>query len=110
MASRKLVRGELPRPPVDRRGLVWLGLASIGLPYFYSFLQFLLDDFFYEFSSALASGAITLGTPFLMNSVLPVRFMAAYAVALFCFMLVLCSTRGLPCPGRSWGHKARICI
>ena len=34
--------------------------------------------------------------------------MAAYAVALFCFTLVLCSARGLPCPGRSCVHKARI--
>ena len=46
--------------------------------------------------SALASGAITLGTPFLMTSLLPFFFMAAYAVALFCFLLVLCSTRSWP--------------
>ena len=31
-----------------------------------------------------------------MNPVLPVCFMMAYAVALFCFMLVLCSTRSWP--------------
>ena len=39
-----------------------------------------------------------------MNPVLPANFITAYAVALFCFMLVLCSTRGLPCPGRAWGQ------
>ena len=43
-----------------------------------------------------------------MSPVLPVCFMMAYAVALFCFMLVLCSTRGLPCSGRSWGIMAGI--
>ena len=31
-----------------------------------------------------------------MNPLLPVCFMMAYAVALFCFMLVLCSTRSWP--------------
>ena len=36
--------------------------------------------------------------------------MAAYAVALFYFMLVLCSTRGLPCPGRSWGQHERLYV
>ena len=77
--------------------------------------------------AALASRTITSGTPvpmssvrswwrevfsgtfFLMNPVLPAYFISAYAVALFCFMLVLCSTRGLPCPGRAWGqHKASV--
>ena len=49
------------------------------------------------------------GTSFLMNPVLPDYFIMAYAVALFCFMLVLCSTCGLPCPGRAWGqHKASV--
>ena len=38
------------------------------------------------------------GTSFLMNPVLPAYFITAYAVALFCFMLVLCGTRGLPLP------------
>ena len=56
-----------------------------------------------------AGGVVSSGTSFLMNSVLHVDFMLAYVVALFCFMLVLCSTRGLPCPGRSWGqHKASL--
>ena len=35
------------------------------------------------------------GTFFLMNSVLPVCLMLAYAMALFRFMLVLCNARGL---------------
>ena len=80
------------------RGLAWLGFDWLTISFEFHYLS-------HEFSSALASGAITLGTPFLMNSVLPVCFMAAYAVALFCFMLVLCGTRGLPCPGRSWGQQ-----
>ena len=42
----------------------------------------------------LGCGLGSSGTSFLMNPVLPVCFMMAYAVALFCFMLVLCSTRG----------------
>ena len=63
--------------------------------------------------AALASRTITSGTPvpmssvrpwwrevfsgtfFLMNSVLPVCLMLAYAMALFRFMLVLCNARGL---------------
>ena len=60
---------------------------------------------------ALASVAVSSGsgTSFLIKSVLPVCFMVAYAVALFCFMLVLCSTCGLPCPGRAWGQlKASV--
>ena len=76
----------LPRPPVARRGLAWLGLASIGL-------------------AALPLAVLALALPVFRSAC----FMAAYAVALFCFMLVLCSTRGLPCPGRSWGqHKASL--
>ena len=41
------------------------------------------------------------GTSFLMNPVLPAYFITAYAVALFCFMLVLCNARDLswPCLG-----------
>ena len=41
------------------------------------------------------SGAFS-GTSCLMNPILPVCFMMAYAVALFCFLLVLCSTRSWP--------------
>ena len=61
--------------PVARHGLDWLGLASIGCV-----------------GSNLPGLYLGLAT-FLMNSVLPVCFLAAYAVALFCFMLVLYSTR-----------------
>ena len=80
----------LPRPPVARRGLAWLGLALAWLAIFFlrscNFFRNIICS--HEFSSALASGAITFGTPFLMNSVLPVCFMAAYAV--HCFALCWC--------------------
>ena len=56
----------------------------------------LIPGLSHEFSSALALGAVSSGTYFFMNPVLPVCFMMAYAVALFCFMLVLCSTRSWP--------------
>ena len=52
----------------------------------------------HEFSSALASGGVSSGTSFLMNPVLPAYFITAYAVALFCFMLVLFCTRDLSWP------------
>ena len=38
---------------------------------------------------------VSSGTSFLMNPVLPAYFISAYAVALFCFMLVLCNARDL---------------
>ena len=40
-------------------------------------------------------GGVSSGTSFLMNPVLPAYFITAYAVALFCFMLVLCNARDL---------------
>ena len=61
-------------------GVVWLGWAWLGFNWLTVSFEF--HHLSHEFTSALASGAITLGTPFLMNSVLPVCFMAAYAVAL----------------------------
>ena len=76
----------LPRPPAARRGLAWLRLASIGL-------------------AVLPLAVLALALPVFRSACM----MAAYAVALFCFLKLLYSTRGLPCPGRSWGqHQASL--